>query len=146
MSKTGHLGPCINTQNNIIPSKIYHMVQELVHHSYTTYIKIYIILIHVYKLVKATWLSSKTASKMSRLLERSLKSLTTYHSKNRKIFRLSQILTKLFWVTRFRETNLTAQSVSSSEIQRISGFQPKLPFYHFSEKLNFFSGFTFSPP
>ena len=33
-----------------------------------------------------------------------------------KIFRLSRNSTKFFWVTRFRETNLTAQSVSSSEI------------------------------
>ena len=46
----------------------------------------------------------------------SLKSLVTYHPKNRKVFRLSQNSTKLFWVTRFRETNLTAQPVSSSEI------------------------------
>ena len=46
----------------------------------------------------------------------SLKSLVTYHPENRKIFRLSQNLTKLFWVTRFCETNLTMQSVSSSEI------------------------------
>ena len=46
----------------------------------------------------------------------SLKSLTTYHPENRKIFRLSQNLTKLFWVTSFHEMNLTAQSVSSSEI------------------------------
>ena len=46
----------------------------------------------------------------------SLKSLATYHPENRKIFRLSQNSTKLFWVTRFRETNLTAQSVLSSEI------------------------------
>ena len=33
-----------------------------------------------------------------------------------KIFRLSQNSTQFFWVTRFRETNLTAQSVSSFEI------------------------------
>ena len=46
----------------------------------------------------------------------SLKSLATYHPKNRKIFQRSQNLTKLFWITRFRETNSTAQSVSSSEI------------------------------
>ena len=46
----------------------------------------------------------------------SLKSLTTYHPENSKIFRLSQNLTKLFWVTKFRETNLTGQFVSSSEI------------------------------
>ena len=38
----------------------------------------------------------------------SLKSLATYPPEIRKIFRLSQNLTKLFWVTRFRETNLTA--------------------------------------
>ena len=46
----------------------------------------------------------------------SLKSLVTYYSENRKIFRLSQNSTKRFRVTRFRDTNLTAQSVSSSEI------------------------------
>ena len=34
----------------------------------------------------------------------------------RKIFRLSRNSTKFFRVTRFRETNLTAQSVLSSEI------------------------------
>ena len=45
-----------------------------------------------------------------------LKSLMTYHPENRKIFRLSQNSTKFFWVTRFCETNLTVQSVSSSEI------------------------------
>ena len=45
-----------------------------------------------------------------------LESLATYHLENRKNFHLSQNLTKLFWVTRFRETNLTAQSVSLSEI------------------------------
>ena len=38
----------------------------------------------------------------------SLKSLIAYHPKNRKIFRLSQNSMKLFWVTRFRKTNLTA--------------------------------------
>ena len=37
----------------------------------------------------------------------------------RKIFRLSQNLTKFDRVARFRETNLMAQSVSSSEIHRI---------------------------
>ena len=46
----------------------------------------------------------------------SLKSLATYCPENCKIFRLSKNSTKLFWVTRFRETNLMAQSVSSSEI------------------------------
>ena len=46
----------------------------------------------------------------------SLESLTTYHPETRKNFRLSQNLTKFFWVTRFRETNLTAQSVLSFEI------------------------------
>ena len=46
----------------------------------------------------------------------SLKSLVTYHPENHKIFRWSQNLTKLFWVTRFRETNSMAQFVSSSEI------------------------------
>ena len=57
------------------------------------------------------FLTSKIFVKIS-----SLKSLTIYHPKNRKIFRLSQNLTKLFWVTRFNKTNLTAQYVSSSEI------------------------------
>ena len=37
-------------------------------------------------------------------------------SKIEKNFRLSHNSMKLFWVTRFRETNLTAQSVSLSEI------------------------------
>ena len=46
----------------------------------------------------------------------SLESLTTYHPENRKNFRLFHNSTKLFWVTRFRETNLMAQFVSSSEI------------------------------
>ena len=46
----------------------------------------------------------------------SLESLVTYHPKNRKNFHLSQNLTKLFQVIRFHETNLTAQSVLSSEI------------------------------
>ena len=46
----------------------------------------------------------------------SLKSLANYYPEIRKIFRLSQNSTKFFWVTRFRETNLMAQSVSSSEI------------------------------
>ena len=46
----------------------------------------------------------------------SLKSLATYHPENSKIFRRSQNLSKLFWVTRFCETNSTTQSVSSSEI------------------------------
>ena len=38
----------------------------------------------------------------------SLKSLTVYHPENRKIFYLSRNSTKLFWVTKFHETNLTA--------------------------------------
>ena len=45
-----------------------------------------------------------------------LESLATYHLESRKTFRLSHNLTKFFWVTRFRETNLTAQTVSSFEI------------------------------
>ena len=45
-----------------------------------------------------------------------LKSLEMYHPEICKILWLSQNSTKCFWVTRFRETNLTAQSVSSSEI------------------------------
>ena len=46
----------------------------------------------------------------------SLKSLTTYHLENCKIFRLSQNSNKLFWVTKFRHTNLTVQSISSFKI------------------------------
>ena len=46
----------------------------------------------------------------------SMKSLATYHPENRKIFRLSHNSMKFFWVTRFRKTNLTSQSVSSFEI------------------------------
>ena len=46
-------------------------------------------------------------------------SLYTRRLEIRKIFRLSQNSTKFFWVTRFRETNLTTQSVSSSKIKRI---------------------------
>ena len=57
-------------------------------------------------------------------------------SKNVK-FWLSRNPTKFDRVTRFRETNSKVKSVSSSEILKISGFQLKLPFYHFSEKLNF---------
>ena len=40
-------------------------------------------------------------------------------------------------VTRFRKMNSMVKSVSSSEIWKISSFQPKLPFYPFSKKLNF---------
>ena len=43
----------------------------------------------------------------------------TRRLKIRKIFRLSRNLTKFDRVARFRETNLTAQSVSSSDIYRI---------------------------
>ena len=57
-------------------------------------------------------------------------------SKNVK-FRLSWNPMKFDGVTRFRKTNSTVKSVSSSEIYKIFGFQPKLPFYPFSEKLNF---------
>ena len=57
-------------------------------------------------------------------------------SKNVK-FRLSQKGTKFDGVTRFRETNSTVKSVLSSEIYKISDFQQRLSFYHFSEKLNF---------
>ena len=46
----------------------------------------------------------------------SLKLLTTYHLENRKIFRLSQNSNKLFWVTKFRQKNLTVQSISSFKI------------------------------
>ena len=46
----------------------------------------------------------------------SLKSLAIITQKIVKIFQLSQNSTKFFRVTRFRETNLTVHSVSSSEI------------------------------
>ena len=46
----------------------------------------------------------------------SLKSLATYHPENHKVFRLSPNSTKLLWVTRLRDRNLTVQSVSLSEI------------------------------
>ena len=52
-------------------------------------------------------------------------------------FRLSRNSTKFDEVTRFRELNSTVKSVSSSEVYKIFSFQSKLPFYHFSEKLNF---------
>ena len=39
-----------------------------------------------------------------------------YHPEICNIFRLSLNSTKFFWVTRFRDTNLTTQSVSSSDI------------------------------
>ena len=58
--------------------------------------------------------------------------LTPNVSKNVK-FRLSRNLTKFNGVTIFRETNSTMKSVSSSEIYKMSGFQPNLPFYHFSK-------------
>ena len=57
-------------------------------------------------------------------------------SKNVK-FRLSRNPTKFDGVTRFREKNSMVKSVSSSEIYKILDFQPKLPFYPFSKKLNF---------
>ena len=47
-------------------------------------------------------------------------------------------VSKFDGVTRFRETNSTVKSISLSEIKKIFGFQPKLMFYHFSEKLNYF--------
>ena len=74
---------------------------------------IYIFLVHfiLNELNSSHFLTSKIFVKIS-----SLKSMTTYHPENRKIFHLSQNSTKLFWVTRFRETNLTTQFVSSSEI------------------------------
>ena len=46
-------------------------------------------------------------------------SVYTCRQEIRKIFRLSHNLTKFDREARFRETNLTAQSVSSSEIYRI---------------------------
>ena len=50
----------------------------------------------------------------------SFSSFTLYLSpRNRKIFRLSRNLTKFDRIARFWETNLTTQSVSSSEIYRI---------------------------
>ena len=62
--------------------------------------------------------------------------LTPGVSKN-VTFLLSRNLTKFDEVTRFHETNSMVMSISSSEIKKIFGFQPKLPFYLFSEKLNF---------
>ena len=75
--------------------------------------KIYLFSVHfiLNELSSSHFLTSEIFVKIS-----SLKSLTAYHPKNRKIFHLSQNSTKLFWVTKFREMNLTAQSVSSSEI------------------------------
>ena len=67
--------------------------------------------------------------------------VSTDVSKNVK-FRLSRNSTKFDKVTRFREKNSTMKSVLSPEIYKIFGFQPKLPFYHFSEKLNFSENFT----
>ena len=52
-----------------------------------------------------------SASKIEKIS--SLESLTP---ENRKNFRLSQNSTKLFLLTRFHKRNLTAQSVSLSEI------------------------------
>ena len=53
-------------------------------------------------------------------------------------FQLSRNPIKFDGVTRFRETNSTVKSVSSSEIKKIFGFQSKLPFYNlFQKKLNF---------
>ena len=49
-------------------------------------------------------------------------------------FLLSRNPTKFDGITRFCEKNSTVNSVSSSEIYKISGFQSKLSFYHFSEK------------
>ena len=71
--------------------------------------------------------------------------LTPGTSKNVK-FRLSRNPMKFNGVTRFRETNSTVKSVLSPEIYKIFGFQPKLPFYIFFKKIEFFPGFTFSPP
>ena len=55
----------------------------------------------------------------------SLKSLTTYHPKNRKIFRLSRNLMKFDMVARFPETNSTVLFVSSSDVkpEKIRKFQ-----------------------
>ena len=49
----------------------------------------------------------------------SFSSFSLYDLKIRKLFRLSRNLTKFDRIARFRETNLTAQSVSSSEIYKI---------------------------
>ena len=49
-------------------------------------------------------------------------------SKNVK-FRLSQNPIKFYGITRFHKTNTTVESVSSSEIYKIFGFQSKLLFY-----------------
>ena len=61
-------------------------------------------------------------------------------------FQLSHNLTKFDGVTRFHETNSMMKSVLSSEIYKISDFQPKLPFYHFSEKMNFSEILQFKIP
>ena len=55
-------------------------------------------------------------------------------------------LTKFDVVAQFRETISTEKFVSSSEIYKNSGFLPKLRFCHFFEKIEIFSGLTFSPP
>ena len=52
--------------------------------------------------------------------------------------RLSQNLTKFDWVTRFRETNSTVKSVSSSEIYKnFRFFCGKLSFCHFQKNCIF---------
>ena len=63
------------------------------------------------KLSSSHFLTSEIFVKIS-----SLKLLATYYPENCKIFRLSQNLTKLLRVIRFCKTNLTAQSILSSEI------------------------------
>ena len=65
--------------------------------------------------------------------------------KNMKI-QLSRNLKKIVWVIRFRERNPTVNSISSSEIYKISRFcnlyyYNNLLFCPFLEKIQFFSGF-----
>ena len=55
------------------------------------------------ELSSSHFLTSEIFVKMS-----SLKSLVTYYPETRKKFRLSQNSMKIFWVTRFHETNLAA--------------------------------------
>ena len=61
-------------------------------------------------------------------------------SKNMK-FRQSRNSTKFDEITRFRETIPTVKSVSSSEIQKKSGFLTEITVLSFLENLDFFSGF-----
>ena len=61
-------------------------------------------------------------------------------------FRLSRNSTKIDVVARFRETIPTVKSIFSSEIEKNSGFLPKLRFCHFSENWNFLGSHSRGPP